>query len=147
MKNFVLILVGFVAFLIPPQAKAQDFYRHSSTAQEGYYRGLGSAYRGYGSYLRDRGEYEVLHQDAYRGALENERQRIRYWWEIRDEWATRNAIKSEERRKRQSAYSQTLKKRANDTEYGPAIVFDGRVFNSFEELRQDELYQLRRAAR
>jgi len=57
----------------------------SSTAQEGWLRGLASAWSGMGNYLHSLGVYENLHEQARRQYLQNEYNRIQGRWDLKDQ--------------------------------------------------------------
>lgn len=57
----------------------------SSTAQEGWLRGLASAWSGMGNYLHSLGVYENLHEQARRQYLQNEYNRIQGRWALKDQ--------------------------------------------------------------
>jgi hypothetical protein len=57
----------------------------SSTAQEGWLRGLSSAWSGMGNYLHSLGVYENLHEQARRQYLQNEYNRIQGRWALKDQ--------------------------------------------------------------
>lgn len=99
------ILVALIVFFITTEVKAQGIAvtsgpngvsgtmiinncnnpAFSSTAQEGWLRGLSSAWSGVGNYLQSLGVYENLHEQARRQYLQNEYNRIQGRWSLKDQ--------------------------------------------------------------
>ena len=64
-------------------------YHHASTPTEGYLSGYGRYYRGAGQYLRSMGQYLVDLQYARSQEIENHRNAVHVWWQLKDEYKMR----------------------------------------------------------
>lgn len=121
MRGYILLLIGF-GILYPATANAQyfgypdyDFYDdysdyygyHSSTAEEGYGRGLADIIRSQGIYNRLSAEALVQQEEARRQYIENQKQGVETYFRVRELNRTRG-----DRAKHRESVRQWLEERS-----------------------------------
>lgn len=125
----------------------------SSTAQEGWWRGVAAYMSGLANYLQSLGAYENLHEMAVDKNIQNYYNRIQTRWAIKDEVAARKAankkdyIKLEHERLDRLEKLAELNKRKSDLQKKgilpkpqPSLGWRGHRFPSFDDFKKSPLF-------